>query len=80
MREEYSDRKLFLGMALSSQNSASPSSAANAMTWLQRERGAQGMAGRDHGGARQLGAERQCIAIETHQIADEQEQAANPRW
>jgi hypothetical protein len=36
MREEYSDRKLFLGMALSSQNSASPSSAANAMTWLLR--------------------------------------------
>jgi hypothetical protein len=31
MREEYSDRKLFLGMALSPQNSASPSSATSAM-------------------------------------------------
>ena len=36
MREEYSDRKLFLGMALSPQNSASPSSATSAMTWLLR--------------------------------------------
>jgi hypothetical protein len=31
MREEYSDRKLFLGMALRPQNSASPSSATSAM-------------------------------------------------
>jgi hypothetical protein len=36
MREEYSDRKLFLGMALSPQKSASPSSATNAITWLLR--------------------------------------------
>src|SRR5438445_4308466 len=36
MREEYSDRKLFLGMALRPQNSASPSSATSAMTWLLR--------------------------------------------
>src|SRR6266446_6005173 len=36
MREEYSDRKLFLGMALSPQNSASPSSATSAMMWLLR--------------------------------------------
>src|ERR1700738_4433105 len=36
MREEYSDRKLLLGMALSPQNSASPSSATSAMTWLLR--------------------------------------------
>jgi hypothetical protein len=36
MREEYSDRKLFLGMALSPQNNASPSSATSAMMWLLR--------------------------------------------
>ena len=36
------------------------------------------MAGRDHGGARKPGAERQCVAVETHQIVDEQEQAADP--
>ena len=36
------------------------------------------MAGRDHGGARKPGAERQCGAVETHQIVDEQEQAADP--
>jgi hypothetical protein len=36
MREEYSDRKLFLGTALSPQNRASPSSATSAMTWLLR--------------------------------------------
>jgi hypothetical protein len=36
------------------------------------------MAGRDHGGARKLGAEGQCIAVETHQIVDEQKQAADP--
>jgi hypothetical protein len=36
MREEYSHRKLFLGMALRPQNNASPSSATSAMTWLLR--------------------------------------------
>ena len=36
------------------------------------------MAGRDHAGARKLGAERQCVAVETHQIVDEQEQPAHP--
>src|SRR5215471_17803038 len=36
MRDEYSDRKLFLGMALRPQNRASPSSATSAMMWLLR--------------------------------------------
>jgi hypothetical protein len=36
MREEYSDKKLFFGMALSPQNKASPSSATKAMMWLLR--------------------------------------------
>lgn len=36
------------------------------------------MAGRNHGGARKLGAEGQRIAVETHQIVDEQKQAADP--
>src|ERR1700757_4325527 len=36
MREEYSDKKLFFGMALSPQNKASPSSATSAMMWLLR--------------------------------------------
>src|SRR2546430_13694669 len=36
MREEYSDRKLFFGMALKPQNRASPSSATSAMMWLLR--------------------------------------------
>ena len=36
MREEYSDRKLFFGMALRPQNKASPWSATSAMTWLLR--------------------------------------------
>ena len=36
IREEYSDRKLFLGMALRPQNRARPSSATSAMTWLLR--------------------------------------------
>ena len=37
------------------------------------------MAGRDHAGARELGAERQGVAVETHQIVHEQEQASDPR-
>src|SRR5437868_9379644 len=36
MREEYSERKLFLGMALRPQNKPRPSSATRAMTWLLR--------------------------------------------
>src|SRR5215813_5685949 len=36
MREEYSDRKLFFGMALRPQKRPSPSSATSAMTWLLR--------------------------------------------
>ena len=36
IREEYSDRKLFLGMALRPQNRARPSSATSAMMWLLR--------------------------------------------
>jgi hypothetical protein len=35
-REEYSERKLFLGMALRPANKAKPSSATRAMTWLRR--------------------------------------------
>jgi DDE_Tnp_1-associated len=42
MREEYSDRKLFLGMALRPQNSARPSSATSAMIRTQLERCARG--------------------------------------
>ena len=88
MREEYSDRKLFLGMALSPQNSASPSSATSAMTWLLRsiDHSLSASAARKAWpagimrGARQLGAERQRVAVETHQIGDEQEQAAAPGW
>ncbi len=37
------------------------------------------MTGRDHTGTRELGAERQCVAVETHQIVHEQEQASDPR-
>jgi len=36
MREEYSERSLFLGKTLSPGNSANPSSATKAMTWLLR--------------------------------------------
>src|SRR5215471_13875306 len=36
MREEYSDRKLFFGMALRPQNKARPSSATSAIMWLLR--------------------------------------------
>ena len=38
---------------------------------------AQGMAGRDPAGARELGADRERVDAEAHQIVDEQEQTAD---
>ena len=38
MREEYSLKKLFFGVALSPVNKAKPSSATSGMTWLLRSR------------------------------------------
>ena len=43
---------------------------------LERQRGPQRMRGRDHARAGQLGSLRQCVAVEPHQIGDEQEQPA----
>jgi hypothetical protein len=46
---------------------------------LERQRGAQRVCGRDHARARQLGAVcERVIAVETHQIGNEQEQPSHP--
>src|SRR5215468_5618252 len=81
MRDEYSDRKLFLGMALRPQKRASPSSATSAIMWLLRSmdhslsaseaRSAKRMRGRDHAGTGKPGAERQRVGVETQQIGNE---------
>src|SRR5215469_5969395 len=87
MREEYSDRKLFLGMALSPQNSASPSSATNAMTWLLRSidhslSAREARSAWADGTMPEPGSLAACahasIAIKPHQIGDEKEQSACP--
>src|SRR5712664_3136339 len=44
---------------------------------LEGQRGAERMRGRDHARAGQLGALRQSIAVEAHQIGDEQEQPSH---
>jgi hypothetical protein len=41
------------------------------------QRRAQGMAGRNPAGARELGADRERVDAEAHQIVDEQEQTAD---
>src|SRR5579864_7405037 len=85
MREEYSDRKLFLGMALSPQNSASPSSATSAMMWLLRSiahslSASEARSEWADGTMREPGSLAACahaIAVKAHQIGDEQEQPAH---
>src|SRR5262249_24821991 len=46
---------------------------------LEREGRQQGLLGRDHTRARQLGAFGQCLRIEAYEVGDEQEQAPNAR-
>jgi hypothetical protein len=46
---------------------------------LKGEGGQQGLQSRDHTGARQLGAFGQCLRIETNEVGDGHEQAANAR-
>jgi hypothetical protein len=71
MWEEYSDRKLFLGVALSPQNSASPLvgdqrhdvALAFDRPQLEGQRSAQRVGGRDHARAGKLGGLRPGIAV-----------------
>ena len=46
---------------------------------LERQCGAQCVAGRDHARAREFGAVCQGVAVETDQICDEQEESSDPR-
>lgn len=46
---------------------------------LEREGGQEGLQGRDHMRARQLGAFGQCLRIDANEVGDEQEQAPNAR-
>ena len=84
MREEYSERKLFLGMALRPQNSARPSSATRAMTWLLRSidqslRARQARRACAAGIILEPGSWAACgepVELEADQVRDEQEEPA----
>src|SRR5437016_2812651 len=86
MREEYSDRKLFFGMALRPQNRASPSSATSAMMWRLRSidhslRASEARSACAAGIMREPGRlrlARQRFGLEAHEIGNEQEQSSHP--